>query len=181
VGRWREQQGFAREESTVTVNVPYGMTEFFDFKNSDPELLIETLSTLTANTCGAPSHGAWLIKSNAPLSEGYPFHGTFGNILLMAPDHAARFAKAGWGPKEIREALHKRTKLSFRQVMLNQEYDGFRFAHPELAWLEDAPETMVNVMPNAESFEFFVVGAAAGRSQYCFGGTNSVTRAIRRS
>jgi hypothetical protein len=177
---WREQQGFAKEESTVTVNVPYGMTEFFDFKNTDPDLLIETLSTLTANTCGAPSHGAWLIKTNAPLEEGYPFHGKFGNVLLMAPDHAARFAKAGWGPEEIRKALHKRTKLSFRQVMLNQEYDGFRFAHPELSFLEDAPETLVNVMPSADTFEFFVVGAAAGRSQYCFGGTNSVTKAVRK-
>ena len=63
--------------------------------------------------------------------------------------------------------------------MLNQEYDGFRFAHPELSWLEDAPDTMVNIMPNAESFEFFVVGASAGRSQYCFGGTNSVTKRVR--
>ena len=36
---WRVQQGFALDDSTVTVNVPYGMTEFFDFKNSDPELL----------------------------------------------------------------------------------------------------------------------------------------------
>lgn len=178
---WREQWGFAKEDSTVTVNVPYGMTEFFDFKNSDPELLIETLSTLTANTCGAPSHGAWLIKTNSPLAEGYPFHGTFGNLLMMAPDHAAIFAKAGWTPKDIREALHRRTKLPFRQVMLNQEYDGFRYAHPELSWLEDAPETMVNVMPNAESFEFFVVGASAGRSQYCFGGTNSVTKKVVRA
>jgi hypothetical protein len=178
---WRVQQGFATSESTVTVNVPYGMTEFFDFKNTTPELLIETLSTLTSNTCGAPSHGAWLIKTNSPLSEGYPFHGTFGNLLMMAPDHAAVFDKAGWKPRDIREALHRQTKLSFRQVMLNQEYDGFRFAHPELAWLEDAPETMVNVMPNAESFEFFVVGASAGRSQYCFGGTNSVTKPVRRT
>jgi hypothetical protein len=177
---WREQQGFAKGESTVTVNVPYGMTEFFDFKNSDPDLLIETLSTLTANTCGAPSHGAWLIKTNSPLSAGYPFHGTFGNLLLMAPDHAAIFDKAGWTPKDIREALHRRTKLPFRQVMLNQEYDGFRFAHPELSWLEDAPETMVNVMPSADCFEMFVVGASAGRSQYCFGGTNSVTKPVQR-
>ena len=36
---WRVQQGFTLEDTTVTVNVPYGMTEFFDFKNSDPELL----------------------------------------------------------------------------------------------------------------------------------------------
>lgn len=178
---WREQQGFDKSESTVTINVPYGMTEFFDFKNSDPDLLIETLSTLSSNTCGAPSHGAWLIKSNSPLSAGYPFHGTFGNMLLMAPDHAAIFAKAGWTPQDIREALHRRTKLPFRQVMLNQEYEGFRYAHPELSWLEDAPETMINVMPTADCFEFFVVGASAGRSQYCFGGTNSVTKAVKRA
>jgi hypothetical protein len=54
---WRVQQGFALDESTVTVNVPYGMTEFFDFQNSDPELMIETWATLTAQTCGTPSAG----------------------------------------------------------------------------------------------------------------------------
>ena len=42
---WRVQKGFASKDSTVTVNVPYGMTEFFDFKNTDPELLVETLAT----------------------------------------------------------------------------------------------------------------------------------------
>ena len=62
---WRVQQGFGLDDSTVTVNVPYGMTEFFDFKNSDPELLIETWSTLTSQACGTPAAGAWLIKVNA--------------------------------------------------------------------------------------------------------------------
>ena len=176
---WRVQQGFATGDSTVTVNVPYGMTEFFDFKNSDPDLLVENLATLTANTCGAPSHGVWLVKTNAPLSQGYPFHGTFSNLMLMAPDHAEVFSKAGWSPKDIAEAVHQRTRLSFRQIMLNKEYDGFHVAHPELSWLEDAPETMVNVMPTADCFEFFVVGASAGRSQYCFGGTHSVTRKVQ--
>jgi len=171
--------GFSKEESTVTVNVPYGMTEFFDFKNTTPEGLIETWATLTANACGSPAMGAWLIKKNAPLSEGYPFHGAFANLLLMAPDHADVFARAGWGPKDIAEAIHRATKLPFRKIMLNQEYDAFRQAHPELAWLEDAPETLVNVMPSVECWEFFVVGASAGRSQYCFGGTNSVTKAVK--
>ena len=74
---YRVQNGFSLEDSTVTVNVPYGMTEFFDFQNSDPELLIETWSTLTSQACGTPAAGAWLIKKDAPLSAGYPFHGTF--------------------------------------------------------------------------------------------------------
>jgi hypothetical protein len=176
---WRVQQGFRREDSTVTVNVPYGMTEFFDFKNSDPELLIETWATLTSHACGTPSAGAWLIKKDAPLSAGYPFHGVFSNLLLMCPDHASVFAKAGWTPQDIRQAIHRRTKLSFRQLMLNQEYDAFQRSHPELLWLLDAPETLVTVNPSPDCFEFFVVGASAGRSQFCFGGTNSVTRQVR--
>jgi hypothetical protein len=175
---WRVQRGFAAEQSTVSVNVPYGMTEFFDFKNSDPEKMIETWSTLSSATCGSPAAGAWLIKTAAPLSEGYPFHGTFSNLLLMAPDHAAVFAKAGWTPDDIKVAIHRASKLSFRQVMLNQEYDAFKTSHPELLWLLDAPETMVNVYPSPDCFEFFVVGASAGRSQFCFGGTHTVTKAV---
>lgn len=177
---WRVQQGFGSDESTVTVNVPYGMTEFFDFQNSSPELLIETWATLTAQACGTPAAGAWLIKKNAPLSAGYPFHGTFSNLLLMAPDHAKVFAKAGWGPDDIKQAIHLATKLPFRKIMLNQSMDAFRVSHPELLWLEDAPETEVTVNPSPDCFEFFVVGASAGRSQFCFGGTNSVTKPVRR-
>jgi hypothetical protein len=63
--------------------------------------------------------------------------------------------------------------------MLNQEYDSFMQAHPELSWLLDAPETLVTVNPSPDCFEFFVVGGSAGRSQFCFGGTNSVTKRIR--
>ena len=176
---WRVQQGFSADDSTVSVNVPYGMTEFFDFKNSTPELLIETWATLTSHACGTPAAGAWLIKTNAPLEAGYPFHGTFANLLLMAPDHANVFANAGWTPRDISEAIHHQTKLTFRQIMLNQEYDSFRTAHPELLWLLDAPDTMVNVNPSPDCFEFFVVGASAGRSQFCFGGTNTVTKPVR--
>ena len=175
---WRVQQGFAVEDTTVTVNVPYGMTEFFDFQNSDPDLLIETWSTLTSHSPGTPSAGAWLIKKDAPLSAGYPFHGTFANLLLMAPDHAAVFAAAGWDPQRIKEAIHRRTKLPFRQLMLNQSIDAFKVSHPELLWLLDAPETEVTVNPSPECFELFVVGAKAGRSQFCFGGTNSVTKKV---
>jgi hypothetical protein len=177
---WRVQQGFKPEDSTVSVNVPYGMTEFFDFKNSEPELMIETWATLTSAACGSPAAGAWLIKKNAPLSEGYPFHGDFANLLLMAPDHAAVFARAGWTPDDIKQAIHRASKLTFRQVMLNQEYDAFKASHPELLWLLDAPETMINVYPSPDCFEFFVVGASAGRSQFCFGGTNTVTKKVVR-
>ncbi len=178
---WRVQQGFGLEDSTVTVNVPYGMTEFFDFQNSTPEGLIETWATLTSQACGTPSAGAWLIKKNAPLEAGYPFHGEFSNLLLMAPDHAAVFARAGWTPSDIKHAIHRETKIPFRKLMLNQAPDAFVASHPELLWLLDAPDTPVTVNPSPDCFEFFVVGASAGRSQFCFGGTNSVTKRVARS
>ena len=174
------QRGFKAEDSTVSINVPYGMTEYYDFKNSDPELMIETWATLTSATCGSPAAGAWLIKKAAPLSEGYPFHGSYSNLLLMAPDHAAIFAKAGWTPDDIKNAIHRASRVSFRKVMLNQEYDAFKLSHPELLWLLDAPETLINPHPTPDCFEFFVVGASAGRSQYCFGGTHTVTKLVQR-
>jgi hypothetical protein len=98
----------------------------------------------------------------------------------MAPDHASVFGNAGWTPTDIANAIHRQTTISFRKLMLNQSYDAFKASHPELLWLLDAPETLVSVNPSPDSFEFFVVGASAGRSQFCFGGTNSVTKAIRR-
>jgi hypothetical protein len=155
------------------------MTEFFDFQNSEPEKLIESWATLTTQSSGTPSAGAWLIKTNAPLSAGYPFHGEFSNLLLMCPDHASAFARAGWSLKDIREAIHAATQLPFRKLMINQSYDGFRTAHPELLHLLDAPDTDVHVNPSADCFEFFVVGGYAGRSQFCFGGTNSVTKLVK--
>jgi hypothetical protein len=72
-------------------------------------------------------------------------------------------------------------RLPFRKIMLNQEYDSFRQAHPELLWREDAPETMVSVMPSIDCREFFIRGASAGRSQYCFGGTHSITKSVKRT
>jgi hypothetical protein len=175
---WRMQQGFAAGQSTVTVNVPYGMTEFFDFQNSEPDKLIETWATLTSQACGTPSAGAWLIKKDAPLEAGYPFHGKFSNLLLMAPDHASVFGDAGWTPDDIKHAIHRATKIPFQKLMLNQSPEAFVASHPELLWLLDAPDTPVTVNPSPDCFEFFVVGASAGRSQFCFGGTHSVTKPV---
>ena len=169
-----KQEASNSSQSTVTVNVPYGMTEFFDFKNSTPELLIETWAGHPdlAQACGTSAASLADQGRTRRLGEGraISFHGTLLEPAPeVAPDHAAVFAKAGWGPKEIREAIHRKDqKLKFRGIMLNQEYDAFRQAHPELSWLEDAPDTMVTVNPSADCFEFFVVGAKAGRSQFCF-------------
>ncbi len=175
---YRVERGFAPEQSTVTVNVPYGVCELFDFQNHEPELLIENFATVTANACATPNAGVWLVKTPADLAQGYPFHGSFHNVILMCPEHAEAFAAAGWSTDDIRRALHEQTHLSFRKLMLNQPLQSFRVSHPELLHLIDAPETELPVYPSPEVFDIFVVGADAGRSLYFFGGTLSVTKPV---
>jgi hypothetical protein len=175
---YRVERGFSREQSTVTVNVPYGVTELFDFQNCDPELLVENFATVSATACGSPNSGVWLVKSPADLAQGYPFHGTFHNTILMCPEHAEVFAAAGWSTRDVARALYQKTRLPFRKLMLNQPMHSFEVAHPELLWLKDAPETEVSVFPHPDVFEIFVVGADAGRSLYHFGGTLSVTKPV---
>jgi hypothetical protein len=177
---YRVQQGYDREDSTVTINVPYGACELFDFQNHDPELLIENFSTVATNSCGSPSNGVWLVKTPADLSAGYPFSGAFHNLILLAPEHADVFGQAGWTIDDIRHALWEKCKLPFRQLMLNQPVQSFEISHPELRHLLDAPETLVPVFPDESVFDIFVVGADAGRSLFFFGGTLSVTAPVRR-
>ena len=174
-----EYKGFAADDTTVTVNVPYGVAELFDFQNYEPEKLVECFATLASNTCGSPSNGVWLVKSNADLAMGYPFHGFFQNLILMCPEHADAFATAGWSVDDIKHALHDACKMPFRKLMLNKPEPSFRVAHPELVHLLDAPDTLVDVFPSWECWDIMVVGSDAGRSLFFFGGTNSVTKPVR--
>src|SRR4029079_8503368 len=84
---FREMEGFDASESTVTVNVPYGVCELFDFQNHDPELLIESYATVTRNVAGSPSPGVWLVKEPADPSAGYPVHRGYPNRSMVFPQH----------------------------------------------------------------------------------------------
>jgi hypothetical protein len=176
---FRVQEGFDASESTVTVNVPYGMCELFDFENTTPEGLIESFSTVTRNVVGSPNPGIWLIKEPADPSAGYPFNGVFHNLILMCPEHAEVFARAGWTTEQIKKALHASSTVSFAEAMVNKPLPLFRSAHPDLLHLLDKPQTPVELYPSPDCFQIFVVGAVAGRSLYMHGGTVSVTKAVR--
>lgn len=176
---FRVTQGYGRHDSTVTVNVPYGVCELFDFESHDPEGLIESFATVTRNVAGSPNPGVWLIKTPADPSAGYPFNGVYHNLIMLCPEHAATFAKAGWSIGDIKQALHARSRLPFREAMLNKPLPLFKAAHPELSFLLDQPDTPISLYPSPECFQVFVVGAVAGRSLYFHGGTVSVTKPVR--
>jgi len=176
---FRVAEGYDAGESTVTVNVPYGVCELFDFQNHDPDLLVESYATVTRNVAGSPSPGVWLVKEPADPSAGYPFNGVYHNVIMMCPEHAEAFANAGWTVEDIKQALHRRSTLPFRTAMVNKPLPLFSASHPELAHLLDDPDAEVHLYPSADCFQVFVVGAVAGRSLYFHGGTVSVTRPVR--
>ncbi len=178
---FRVAEGFAAEESTVTVNVPYGVCELFDFQNHDPELLVESYATVTRNVAGSPSPGVWLVKEPADPSAGYPFNGVYHNVIMMCPEHAEVFANAGWTIDDIQRTLHEKSQLPFRLAMINKPMPLFEASHPELHHLLDDPDAEVDLYPSPECFQVFVVGAVAGRSLYFHGGTVSVTKPVRPS
>jgi hypothetical protein len=176
---FRVAQGHPAESSTVTVNVPYGVCELFDFENHDPDLLIESFATVTRNVAGSPNPGVWLVKTPADPSAGYPFNGVYHNLVMLCPEHASAFARAGWTVDDIKEALYRRSRLPFRLALVNKPLPLFKASHPNLQWLLDAPDTEISLYTSPDCFQVFVVGATAGRSLYFHGGTVSATRRVR--
>jgi hypothetical protein len=176
---YRVTKGFPAHVSTVTVNVPYGVCELFDFQNHDPKLLVEVFCS-AINNAAQVGTGYWLISSPGDKTGPGPFHGDSQNLILLCPDHAAAFARAGWSLQDLKQALFDGARMPFRLAMLNKPKEGFRVAHPHLQWLWEHPDLAISMFRSPEAFDIFVVGADAGRSLYHYGGTLSITRAIKR-
>jgi hypothetical protein len=60
---FRCEKGFERGDTTVTVNVPYGVSELFDFQNYEPERLVEAALSAArrSSTFGPTPPSAWAI------------------------------------------------------------------------------------------------------------------------
>jgi hypothetical protein len=165
-------RGFAAEATTVTVHFVYGICELHDFRSTTPEHLIEVFATAATNVAQVGT-GLWLIGRRAD-----PRHRTEEqehNTLLVCPEHAQIFARAGWGRERIQEALYRAARLPFRTLMLNKEPKAMAAAHPELGWLADHPDLPLPVVEDPGCFDIAVVGGAAGRGAYFYGAGEPVT------
>lgn len=171
------EHGYSREESTLTVMFVYGICELHDFSNTDPERLCRVFATAATNVAQVGT-GMWLIGRRAD-----PRHGVEEkehNLMLICPEHADLMAKAGWGKRELKEAMFRVTHMPFETLMLNKERKGLEVAHPELMHLWDAPDTLLPIVEDPDCFDVVVVGGAAGRGAYFYGAGGPVTRVIER-
>jgi hypothetical protein len=168
-------RGFSAEASTVTVHFVYGICELHDFQSTTPEALVSVFATAATNVAQVGT-GLWLIGRRA--DPRYRTEEKEHNTLFICPEHAQIFARAGWGRRQIQEALYRAARLPFRTLMLNKERKAMAVAHPELGWLHDHPELPLPVVEEPSCYDIAVVGGAAGRGAYFYGAGEPVTLAV---
>jgi hypothetical protein len=169
------EHGFSRDVSTVTIQWTYGICELKDFRSTEPEALIEPWATAATNAANVPT-GTWLSGRRADPRTGTEEQEH--HVLLVAPDHAEIFRRAGWSKPRIRKELHKLARMPFRLMMIAKEPQTVEAAHPEMSWIWDAPETVLPVLEDADCYDIVVVGGPAGRGQFILGAGGPVTKPI---
>jgi hypothetical protein len=167
--------GLPREASAVTVHFVYGMCELHDFTSATAEGLAEVFATAVTNVAQVGT-ALWLIGRRA--DPRYKTEEREHNLLFICPEHAQIFARAGWGRRQIQEALFRLARVPFRTAMLNKEAKAMAAAHPELGWLHDHPDLPVPVVETPDCFDIAVVGGAAGRGAYFYGAGEPVTMPV---
>jgi hypothetical protein len=175
---FRVSKGFAKDSTTVTLHAPYGLVEVFDFYNTTPEKLAQTFGYAICNMA-LPTAGAWLINNPGPRDGTGPFHGDYELPIMMCPEHAEVFARAGWTRKDVQQAIFDACRLPFKVLMHNKPPEAFAASNPQLQWLWDQPDTEVSYIRRADFIDIFVVGGDAGRSLYWSTGGAGVTTEVK--
>jgi hypothetical protein len=169
------ERGFASDTSTVTVITVYAQSDVWDFYNTTPEGILDTVAGAAANPAVA-SAGRWLEGSWADPKTRIRILDR--NLLLLCPEHAAIIHRAGWTKADVRDYLYRRVRLPFRVLRANREPATILAGRPDLQWLAGHPDLEVPLVERPECYELAVVGGAAGRSMYFWGAHEAVTKPI---
>jgi hypothetical protein len=169
------EQGYDRDDSTVTVHFVYGTCELHDFQNWEPEKLVHGFATAACNL-GQVSTGKWLIGRRA--DPRYRTEEKEHHFMIICPEHAQVLHQQGWDKRRVKEEMYRRARMTFRDLMMVQEPKAFRVAHPELQWLWDSPDTLLPVVETPDCYVIAVAGASAGRGAFFWGAGGPVTKRV---
>ncbi|MBI4611757.1 MAG: hypothetical protein HY726_22440 [Candidatus Rokubacteria bacterium] len=172
------ERGYDRDTSAVTVITVYAQSDVFDFFNTTPEGILNTVASAAANIAVA-STGRWLEGSWADPKTKVKILDR--NLLLLCPEHAAIIAKHGWSKADVRDYLYRHATLPFRVLRSNREPSTLIAGRPDLQWLTQHPDLPLPLVELPECYEIAVVGGAAGRSMYFYGAHEAITKPIERS
>jgi hypothetical protein len=170
------EQGFDSDTSTVTVEFVYGISELHDLESVVPDRLIQVFATAITNVAMVPT-GLWLIGRRAD-----PRYGTEEKehmVLFICPEHVDIFHGHGWDKARVKRELFKHARMPYKTLSINKVPEAIQIAHPELAWLEDSPDTMLPVVEEPDCYDLVVVGGTVGRGALFHGAGQPVTKVIK--
>lgn len=161
------ERGFRREDSTVTVFGAESQMEMANQVSTTPE---DLLRTFTGTAASAGCGGVASFVRESPKS---------GNIILIAPEHAAVFSRAGWSKHDVKDYMFHHSRIQWRYLK-NASMNIQVRTKPAWKWIWDAPEdTWLPVAASPDWFNIVVVGGPAGKSSYITGHQLSVTKLIK--
>jgi len=153
------ERGFARECSTVTVVGAEGTMNM----NSHAKDAVE-LARVIAETMIHP-------PSNEYTHGGEPW-------LVLGPEHAEIFSRAGWSKAEVRQRLWEQSKMKAGRMSARDLMRAVDSRTAELGTI--GPETLLPISARPEDIGIVVAGGPGTHSIYIpsFGNTRAVTREV---
>ena len=155
------ERGLTKEQSAVTVIGAEGIIAIVDSVSTEPEHLIRTYanSMLFAGSVGTSG----LVGAGEPL-------------LLMPPDHAELFNRAGWSKRDVKAALHLEAALPLDRL---SPAVAERIAAARTAANQDSTAP-IRIARDAVDILIVVAGGSGVKAAYIptWSGSRAVTRAI---
>jgi hypothetical protein len=139
------ERGYAPAQSIVTVvntEAPHSMTENIQ---TDPREIVRTFASCMAT-----------LGVNNLYSQGTP-------VLVMGIEHARYFAAAGWGKKDVKQALFEQARQPWGLIKNRGKSKGPRF--PEFVDRGD-DRSMVPIVREPDDLIVVVGGGAGGKSMF---------------
>ena len=139
------ERGFQPEESTVTLTcgeAPHCITDNY---NTGPRALLfgyaDSMATLGGNNLS---------------SQGEP-------VLIMAPEHAACIARAGWSKADVKRYLFEKARKPWKHVGVRGKSKGPTFP----VWVDRTdPEASVPILTHADALILITGGGEGQKSMW---------------
>ena len=156
-GPYHVDQGFDKDESTVTLFDSIGEGDVDDLTNYEPERVLDSFAAICSNV--AARYVINFFDQEKPTDR---------LLLAMCPEHANICGKAGWSKYSVREYVHNNARMNARVAMSwgRMTPEIFR---PQWKWLLERSEweleqLTLNVMESSDFYDIVVLGGPAGKS-----------------
>jgi hypothetical protein len=158
------ERGFPATASTVTVLACEGPHNINDHESKTAEGILKTIAGTIAT-----------VGQNNAYHDSDP-------VVLFGPEHAATVAAEGLSKQDVKRYLYDHARIALGKFSHENIERRMRIKFPE-RYAKAGPEAQVPMVQRPENYNIVVIGGAGKHSAYIptFGGTRSVTRALKLS